>query len=104
VEFIALPVALAAFLAVAAGAAGSFLVNKYWAFGDNSPLRFSQAALFAGVALGSALGVGISVHIVSVWLGASYLFAKGVGAVLVFFLWSYPLQSRVVFTSMSRSN
>ncbi len=97
VEIVGVPVTLAVFFAAGAGALGGFLVNKYWAFGDFSPLRLSQVALFGGVALGSALGVASAVQLFSVVCGANYLLAKGVGAALVFVCWSYPLQSRVVF-------
>lgn len=99
VEIVKIPVVIAAFMAAGAGALGSFLVNKYWAFGDYSPLRLAQILLFGGVALGSALGVALVVQVVSVFLGVNYLVAKAIGACLVFVFWSYPLQSRVVFNS-----
>lgn len=97
VEVFAVQVALAALLASGVGAVSSFLVNKFWAFRDPSPIRFAQLFAFAAVALGSALGVAACVQLLSVGLGAPYLVSKGVAAAVVFGCWSYPVQSRLVF-------
>ncbi len=97
VEGLRLAVPLAAFIAAIAGALASFLINKFWAFRDASPLRLAQVASFAFVAGGSALAVATSLHLFIVLLGMHYLLAKAMAAALVFGGWSYPLQSRVVF-------
>lgn len=97
VEVFAVQVALAALLASGVGAVSSFLVNKFWAFRDASPIRVLQLLGFSAVALGSALGVAACVQLLSVELGAPYLVSKGVAAALVFACWSYPVQSRLVF-------
>jgi putative flippase GtrA len=97
VELLAVPVVTAVFLGASSGAVASFLVNKYWAFGDKAPISILQLLSFAGVALGSAFGVAAVVQLLSVQWGLPYLLAKGVGALLVFAFWSYPVQSRFVF-------
>lgn len=97
VELFVVQVALAALLASAVGAIVSFVLNKFWAFRDFSPLRATQVLSFVGVALGSALGVAACVQILSVQLGMPYLGSKAIAATFVFAFWSYPVQSRLVF-------
>jgi putative flippase GtrA len=97
VELFELRVVLAVFLAASSGAMASFVVNKFWAFGDASRISLPQVASFIGVALGSAFGVSLVVQVLSVHLGLPYLLAKSIGAVLLFAGWTYPVQSRVVF-------
>lgn len=97
VELFHVSVVFAVFVAATSGAVSSFLVNKYWAFGDKAPISAVQVLSFAGVALGSAFGVSAVVQVLSVQLGLPYLIAKGVGALLLFAFWTYPVQSRVVF-------
>jgi len=92
-----MPVGIAAFLAASLGAAASFVVNKTWAFRDPSPLQAGQVVKFAGVALGTALGTGACVSVLSVGMGLPYLAAKGISAVALFLCWTYPIQSRFVF-------
>ena len=102
VELFAVPVVISVFMAATSGAVSSFVVNKYWAFGDRAPVTFVQVASFACVALGSAFGVSAVVQVLSVQLGLPYLLAKGIGALLLFAFWTYPVQSRVVFPSSRR--
>ena len=97
VEIFGVSVVIAVFIAASSGAVSSFLVNKYWAFGDRAPITLVQIVSFAGVALGSAFGVSAVVQVLSVQLGLPYLIAKGIGALLLFAFWTYPVQSRVVF-------
>ena len=97
VELFGVPVVTAVFIAACSGAISSFVVNKYWAFGDKAPISLVQVLTFIGVALGSAFGVSAVVQVLSVGLGVPYLLAKGVGALLLFAFWTYPVQSRVVF-------
>lgn len=97
VEVLAVHVALAALMASAVGAIASFLINKFWAFRDSSPVHIAQVLGFVGVALGSALGVAAFVQILSVQLGMPYLMSKAIAATFVFAFWSYPVQSRLVF-------
>lgn len=97
VELMAVPVVPAAFTSALSGAVASYLVNKFWAFKDPSPVRLLQVAFFVCVALGSAFAVASCVHVLSVRLGLPYLVAKAIGAACVFLCWSYPVQSRIVF-------
>lgn len=94
----AMPVAPAAFLAAAAGAAVGFLSNKYIAFRDRSPVTLQQCVRFGGVAVASALLMAIAMQVIAVWLGVPYLLAKLVCAALVFVAWSYPAQRHLVFS------
>ncbi len=97
VEALGSHVTIAAFLAAVAGGAGNFVVNKYWAFKDRSPIDLRQVASYALVSLVTAMFVASSIHVLAVLVGIPYLFAKGIAAALVFVLWSYPAQSRLVF-------
>lgn len=95
-------VALAAFLAAAAGAAVGFLSNKYIAFRDRSPVTLQQLARFGFVAVATALLMATCMHVVAVKLGAPYLVAKLVCSAFVFLAWTYPAQRRLVFRTAIR--
>ena len=99
VELFGVQLALAVFLCASAGAVASFLVNKYWAFGDSSPFSMTQVLTFALVALGSSLGLSLIVQLLSVGAGVPYLASKAIGALLLFVAWTYPAQSRLVFVN-----
>jgi putative flippase GtrA len=101
VEVAHLPVAVAAFLGAASGASANYLVNKYWAFQDKSPIRVSQLLTFAFVALCTALFMAGAMQLFAVEIGLPYLVAKAVAAVAVFCLWSYPAQARLVFRQVA---
>ncbi len=103
VELFGVSVVIAVFIAASSGAVASFIVNKYWAFGDKAPITVLQVSTFVGVALGSAFGVSAVVQLLSVQLGLPYLLAKGIGALVLFAFWTYPVQSRVVFRRPSLS-
>jgi putative flippase GtrA len=91
------PVALAAFVAAAAGAAVGFTLNKYIAFRDRSPINVEQLGRFACVAVATALLMALAMHVIAVKLGAPVLFAKIICSALVFLAWTYPAQRRLVF-------
>jgi putative flippase GtrA len=97
VEGVGAHVTVAAFLAAIAGGIANFFVNKYWAFKDPTPIDLRQVASYALVSLVTAMFVAASIHVFAVLIGLPYLLAKGMAAVLVFLLWSYPAQSRLVF-------
>jgi putative flippase GtrA len=97
VELAGVHVTLAAFLAATLGGVTNFLVNKYWAFQDRAPLEIRQITLYAMVSLVTAAFVAVSVHILAVLIGLPYLAAKGIAAALVFLVWTYPAQARLVF-------
>jgi putative flippase GtrA len=88
---------LATFLAALAGAGMSFVISKYVAFRDRSPLRLSQILRFDLVALVAALLVAGAMKLVAGTLGVPVVAAKLGCAALVFAIWTYPAQRRLVF-------
>ncbi|HEY5923840.1 MAG TPA: GtrA family protein [Kofleriaceae bacterium] len=96
------PVALAAFIAAACGAAVGFTMNKYIAFRDRTPISFEQCARFGLVAVGTALLMAAAMQIFAVKLGVPYLVAKFMCSALVFFGWTYPAQRYLVFRRRPR--
>jgi len=96
-------IAPGAFAGSLAGAGVSFVVSKYVAFSDRSPVRLRQVAAFGLVATATAALMAIAMHLAVVVMGAPYLIAKGLCAAVVFALWSYPAQRRLVFRPSSRS-
>lgn len=87
----------AAFLAATAGAAVCFLMNKYIAFRDRSSVSLQQVGRFGAVAVTTAMLMALSMKILAVHLGVPYLIAKVVCAGVVFVVWTYPAQRRLVF-------
>ena len=87
----------ATFFAALAGAGVNFVVNKYVAFRDRSPLSLGQLARFDLVAVVSALLLAGAMRIVNVTLGVPVIVAKLACAALVFAVWSYPAQRHLVF-------
>lgn len=90
-------VALAAFLGAAAGAGICFLINKYVAFRDHSPIDLRQVGMFSVVAFGSALLMALTMHVACNQAHLPTLAAKLICGLLVFACWSYPAQRRLVF-------
>lgn len=99
VEALGSHVTLAAFLAAALGGVSNFLINKYWAFRDRSPLELRQVTVYSFVSLVTAAFVAVAVHLLAVVMVLPYLLAKAIAAVLVFVVWTYPAQARLVFPS-----
>ena len=93
------PIAAAAFCGAAAGAVTNFLLNKYFAFRDRSPINGRQLARFGLVAVATALLMAGAMQLVAVELGVPYLIAKLFCAAVVFAVWTYPAQRRLVFRS-----
>jgi putative flippase GtrA len=91
------PVAGAAFCGAVAGAVTNFALNKYLAFRDRSPINGRQLARFGLVAVAAATLMAIAMQLVAVRLGVPYLIAKLVCAAVVFAVWTYPAQRRLVF-------
>ena len=87
----------AAFLAATAGAAVCFLMNKYVAFRDRTSVTIEQVGRFGAVAVTTAMLMALSMKVVSVHLGVPYLVAKMVCAAIIFVVWAYPAQRRLVF-------
>lgn len=97
VEALRSHVTLAAFLAAALGGVCNFLINKYWAFRDSSRIDLRQVTVYGFVSLVTAAFVAAAVHMLAVVMVLPYLIAKAIAAVLVFLVWTYPAQSRLVF-------
>jgi len=87
----------AAFLAATAGAVVCFAMNKYIAFRDRSSVTVQQVGRFGAVAVTTAMLMALSMKILAVHLGVPYLVAKVVCAAVVFVVWTYPAQRRLVF-------
>jgi putative flippase GtrA len=90
-------VPLATFIAALAGAAMTFVINKYVAFRDRSPINLLQLLRFDFVVVVAALLMAAAMQLVSVRLGVPVVLAKLGCAALVFALWTYPAQRRLVF-------
>lgn len=97
VEVVGCPVTLAAFLSACMGGVTNFLVNKFWAFADGAPIDVRQVTLYALVSLVNAAFVAACVHVLAVMMGMPYLWAKAIAAIVVFLVWSYPAQAKLVF-------
>jgi putative flippase GtrA len=90
-------IAAAAFCGATAGAAMNFAMNKYVAFRDRSPISARQVVRFGVVAVAAATLMALAMELVAVKLGVPYLLAKLICAVVVFVVWTYPAQRRLVF-------
>ena len=97
VELAGISVGWAAFLAAGSGAGIAFLLSKFWAFRDRSPIQPRQIGAYAAVSLVTAICMACSVHFLAVTLRITYLIAKGIASLFVFAVWSYPAQARLVF-------
>ncbi len=91
------PIAASAFAGSLAGAGVCFVMNKYVAFRDGTRVRMGQLAAFGLVAAVTALIMALAMQLVAVDLGVPYLLAKLMCAAVVFVLWTYPAQRRLVF-------
>jgi putative flippase GtrA len=91
----AIPVAT--FLAALVGAATIFVLNKYVAFRDHSPVNVSQLARFGFVAVSAAMLMAVAMKIVAVKFAVPVVMAKLICAAIVFAIWTYPAQRRLVF-------
>ncbi len=88
---------LATFIATLAGAATNFTLNKYVAFRDRSPLTLGQVARFDLVAVVAAFLMAAAMKIATANLGVPVVAAKLACAAVVFAIWTYPAQRRLVF-------
>ncbi len=90
-------VPVAAFLGATAGAGVNFALNKYVAFRDHSRIDVPQIARFGLVTVATAILMAAAMQLVAVDLGVPYLGAKLICAAVVFAVWTYPAQRRLVF-------
>jgi putative flippase GtrA len=96
---VGIAVAIAAFFGCCTGAVANYTLNKYLAFRDRSPVAVGQLARFALVAVATGLLTAGGMELLAVHLGLPVVCAKTICAVLVFGLWSYPAQRRLVFST-----
>ena len=88
---------LSAFLGAGVGAVACFLMNKYIAFRDGTPVTIEQVVRFGLVAVATGIFTAGGMKIVAVDLHVPVLLAKGICAAAVFFAWTFPAQKRFVF-------
>lgn len=88
---------VATFAAALVGAATIFVLNKYVAFRDHSPINVRQLARFGFVAVSAAMLMAVAMKIVAVKLAVPVVMAKLLCAAIVFATWTYPAQRRLVF-------
>ena len=98
-----LPIPLATFIAALAGAVANFALNKYVAFRDRSPLRLAQVARFHVVAVVAALLMAAAMKIATANPAVPVVAAKLACAAIVFAVWTYPAQRRLVFAPGARA-
>lgn len=91
----------AAFFAAAGGGVMNFVLNKYIAFRDRSPITLQQLSRFGVVAVATAMLMAVAMKVVAVELGVPYVLAKLICAALVFATWTYPAQRKLVFARRS---
>jgi putative flippase GtrA len=91
------PIPLATFVATLAGAAANFTLNKYVTFDDRAPLTLGQVLRFDVVALVAALLMAAAMKLATATLGLPVVAAKLACAAVVFAIWTYPAQRRLVF-------
>ena len=92
---VAIPVA--AFFAASLGAVAGFVMSKFIAFRDRTPVTLTQLARFGLVAGGAAVLMALLMKLVAVDLHVPYLTAKLVCGATIFVAWTYPAQRRLVF-------
>ncbi|MBA3502327.1 MAG: GtrA family protein [Myxococcota bacterium] len=92
---------LSAFLAAGVGAVVCFLMNKYIAFRDGTPVTFEQVVRFGLVAVATGILTAGGMKIVAVDLHVPVLIAKALCAALVFMAWTFPAQRRFVFKPLT---
>jgi len=97
------PIPLATFIAALAGAATNFALNKYVAFRDRSPINLGQLARFHLVAVVAALLMAAAMKVATANLALPVVAAKLACAALVFAIWTYPAQRRLVFARGARA-
>jgi len=88
---------VAAFLASSVGAVVCFLMNKYIAFRDGTPVTVEQVVRFGLVAVATGLLTAGAMKIVAVDMHVPVVMAKAICAAAVFLAWTFPAQRRFVF-------
>ena len=88
---------LSAFLAAGVGAVVCFVMNKFIAFRDGTPVTVELVVRFGLVAVATGLLTAGAMKIVAVDLHVPVVIAKAICAALVFVAWTFPAQRRFVF-------
>lgn len=88
-------------LGALAGAVTNFSINRYWSFEAAASRWEGQALRYALVSGGSLLLNTAGVFAMTEGLGAPYLASKVVSALLIGWLFNYPLHRGFVFSSTS---
>lgn len=97
VERFSLPVSPAVGIAALAGASLNFMLNKHWAFQEDSTTSTTQVVQFIAVALVTALLLSLGVTLFPT--SCPYVVAKLTCSIAVFLLWTYPVQAKFVFNN-----
>ena len=85
-------------IGAALGAASNFTINRIWSFNDAIPSKLGyQAFRYAAVSLGSLLLNTWGVWLVTEKLHIHYMISKLAVALLVGFLFNYPLHRYFVY-------
>ena len=92
----------AALLGSAAGALFNFQASRRWVFPGSERAWGGQALRYGLVSGGSALWNALGVEAGQA-LGVSYLLARVLTAVLVSFLWNFPMHRSFVFRSANEA-
>jgi putative flippase GtrA len=88
---------LSAFLAAGVGAVVCFVMNKYIAFRDGTPVSFEQVVRFGLVAVATGILTAGGMKLVAVDLHVPVILAKAICAAAVFVAWTFPAQKKFVF-------
>jgi putative flippase GtrA len=88
---------LSAFLAAGSGAVVCFLWNKHIAFRDRSAVTVDQVLRFGLVAVATGILTALGMKLIAVDLGVHHVPARLLCAAVVFAIWTYPAQRRLVF-------
>ena len=101
VKFTPASIPLSAFLAAGVGAVVCFVMNKYIAFRDGTPVTFEQVVRFGFVAVATGILTAGGMKLVAVDLHVPVLLAKALCAAAVFIAWTFPAQKKFVFKTVT---
>lgn len=88
---------VSAFVAAGVGAVVCFVLNKYIAFRDGTPITADQVIRFGLVAVATGILTAAGMKLVAVDLHVPVVLAKAICAAGVFVAWTFPAQKRFVF-------
>ncbi|MFO0672917.1 MAG: GtrA family protein [Polyangiaceae bacterium] len=97
VELLALRPDVATLIGASAGAVTNFTVGRTWAFKASDAPIGAQAARYALVSALSAVWNALGEHVLARRLGAPYVLARVVVALVVSVAWNFPAHRHFVF-------